>query len=327
VGYSRGALYQLLSNRIYIGKIVHRDQVYAGQHEAIIDKKLWDQVTAQLKRNDRAHRTPNPRAQSSLLTGLLKDTNGVRFTPTHCVKEGKRYRYYTSQAAIRKQCDRPQICRYPARKLETMVTSQIHRLLGTLDQYLKKGEETPEKDRLLQRSKKLAGQWPKMALSKQEELVRALVTVVIVGQSSLWVEVEQGKLAAVLLGQNHTELTDTTTIRLSADIRIVRRGAELEIHTPEELGTRTPEPALIKMVARAYSWYQQFISGAITSIEELSEKTGLKRRYLRQSLQCATLCPAIVNAILAGGRTRQINRRKLLEAIPLDWQEQQQRFL
>jgi site-specific DNA recombinase len=84
---------------------------------------------------------------------------------------------------------------------------------------------------------------------------------------------------------------------------------------------------MIKMVARAHQWYQQLVSGAITSIEELAEKTGLKRRYLRQSLQCATLSPAIVNAILTGRQTRQINRRKLLEAIPLDWQEQQQRFL
>jgi site-specific DNA recombinase len=105
VAYSRGALYQLLSNRIYIGRIVHRDQVYPGQHEAIIDKKLWDQVAAQLERNNRAHRIPNHHAQSSLLTGLLKDTQGVSFTPTHCVKEGRRYGYYTSQAVIRKQGD------------------------------------------------------------------------------------------------------------------------------------------------------------------------------------------------------------------------------
>jgi hypothetical protein len=274
-------LYQLLSNRIYLGKIVHHGQVYPGQHEAIVGQELWGQVAAQLERNNQAPRTPGRRAQSSLLTGLLKDTNGVRFTPTHCVKKGKRYRYYTSQAAIRKQGNQPQICRYPARKLGSIVGTQIHRLLGTLDQHLKKGEQTPEKDRLLQRSKELAAQWPKMALSKQEDLVRALVKTVIIGRSSLWMEVDEGKLVAVLSGQNHTDLTETTTIRLSSEFRIARRGAELEIHAPKDVETRTPEPALIKMVARAYGWYQQFISGAITSIEDLSEKTGLKRRYLR----------------------------------------------
>ena len=330
VAYSRGALYQLLSNHTYIGKIVHRDQVYPGQHEAIIDENLWEQVAEQLERNNQAHRIPNHRAPSSLLTGVLKDTEGVRFTPTHCVKKGKRYRYYTSQAAIRKQGDRPPICRYPARELETLVASQIHRLLGTLDQYLRKEEQTPEKDRLLQRSKDLAAQWPKMAISKQQELIRALVKIVIVGQSSLWVEVDQGKLVTALLGQNHPALdepTETTTIRLSADFQAVRRGAELEIHAPEHIKTRTPEPALIKMVARARRWYEQLVSDEITSIEELSEKTGLKRRYLRQVLQCATLSPVIVDTILAGRQAPQINRKDLLGTIPLDWEEQQRRFI
>src|SRR5664280_2425165 len=32
--YSRGALYEILKNRIYLGEIVHRDQVYAGEHKA-----------------------------------------------------------------------------------------------------------------------------------------------------------------------------------------------------------------------------------------------------------------------------------------------------
>ena len=36
----------------------------------------------------------------SLLVGLLYDDQGNRFTPSHAVKRGKRYRYYVSQAAI-----------------------------------------------------------------------------------------------------------------------------------------------------------------------------------------------------------------------------------
>jgi hypothetical protein len=72
------------------------------------------------------------------------------------------------------------------------VARQIHRLLGTLDQYLTKSEETPEKDRLLERSRYLATRWPKMAISKQQELIRALVKVVIVGHTKLWVDVGTG---------------------------------------------------------------------------------------------------------------------------------------
>src|SRR4029077_4473097 len=36
----RGALYLILQNRIYRGEIVHKDQAYPGEHQAIIDPAL-----------------------------------------------------------------------------------------------------------------------------------------------------------------------------------------------------------------------------------------------------------------------------------------------
>src|ERR1700688_3188668 len=43
--FSRGALYHLLNNRVYIGETVHRGQSYPGQHEAIVPRELWNQVS------------------------------------------------------------------------------------------------------------------------------------------------------------------------------------------------------------------------------------------------------------------------------------------
>jgi len=48
---SRGALYELLQNRIYLGEITHKGISYPGKQPAIIDQKLWDQVQDQLKAN------------------------------------------------------------------------------------------------------------------------------------------------------------------------------------------------------------------------------------------------------------------------------------
>ena len=39
--FSRGALYALLQNRIYLGEMPHKDQVYPGQHKGIIHRDLW----------------------------------------------------------------------------------------------------------------------------------------------------------------------------------------------------------------------------------------------------------------------------------------------
>ena len=42
--FSRGHLYRILSNPIYLGRIAHKGQVYPGNHPAIIDQELWNQV-------------------------------------------------------------------------------------------------------------------------------------------------------------------------------------------------------------------------------------------------------------------------------------------
>src|ERR1051326_7569772 len=48
---ARGALYLMLQNRIYRGDIVHRDQHSPGEHEAIVDETLWQEVQAKLAAN------------------------------------------------------------------------------------------------------------------------------------------------------------------------------------------------------------------------------------------------------------------------------------
>ena len=45
---SRGALYLMLQNRIYRGEITHKGNAYPGEHPAIVDKPLWDDVQAVL---------------------------------------------------------------------------------------------------------------------------------------------------------------------------------------------------------------------------------------------------------------------------------------
>ncbi len=49
--FSRGALYTLLRNPIYIGEVRHKGTRYPGQHEPIIARLLWDkgQELLQLK--------------------------------------------------------------------------------------------------------------------------------------------------------------------------------------------------------------------------------------------------------------------------------------
>lgn len=54
--FARGALYDLLQNRLYMGEIRHREQWYAGEHQGIVPRELWDKVQARISGNRNKHR-------------------------------------------------------------------------------------------------------------------------------------------------------------------------------------------------------------------------------------------------------------------------------
>ena len=133
--YSRGALYKILNNRIYLGEIPHKENSYAGEHAAIIDPELWQRVHAKLAENVHARRHGTNAIAPSLLRGLLYDDEGNRFTPSHAIKNGKRYRYYVSQRVTKNgagSADEPN--RIPAREIEDLIVARLKNFFVSPDQ-------------------------------------------------------------------------------------------------------------------------------------------------------------------------------------------------
>jgi site-specific DNA recombinase len=125
----KGVLYKLLNNRVYIGEAVHKGTSYPGEHQAIIDRKLWDQVHALMKASPRK-RAAGARAQTSaILKGLLFGPGGAAMSPTHTRKAGKLYRYYISQSVIKRGTDACRVRQVPAAEIERIVIEQIRSLL------------------------------------------------------------------------------------------------------------------------------------------------------------------------------------------------------
>ena len=88
--FSRGHLYQLVSNPIYIGKIRHKGTIYEGQHDAIIDQGLWDKVQAVLtERCNGKRKSSEYKASTAPLLGKLYDASGQTFVVSHSQKEGR----------------------------------------------------------------------------------------------------------------------------------------------------------------------------------------------------------------------------------------------
>jgi DNA invertase Pin-like site-specific DNA recombinase len=129
----KGFLYKLFRNRLYLGEAVHKGTSYPGEHKAIIDQLLWDQVQSILQESPR-QRAANTRCQTpALLKGLIFTANGVAMTPTATKKGSRHYRYYTSMDAIRNRAGEATdgFVRLNAGMVEGAVIQHIRSLLRT----------------------------------------------------------------------------------------------------------------------------------------------------------------------------------------------------
>ncbi len=88
VSFSRGAIYKILSNPIYVGEIAHQGERHAGMHEGIIDRQTWEAVQQRLQENAVRKKQQATAQSPSLLAGLIFDETGEPLTPVACEQEG-----------------------------------------------------------------------------------------------------------------------------------------------------------------------------------------------------------------------------------------------
>jgi DNA invertase Pin-like site-specific DNA recombinase len=125
----KGYVYRLLNNRVYVGEAVHKGMAYPGEHQAIVDRILWDRVHTVLGESPRK-RAINTRAQTpALLKGLIFGPTGRAMTPAHTRKGGKLYRYYVSTDVLRRDAAACTVRRVPAAEIESAVVDQLRGLL------------------------------------------------------------------------------------------------------------------------------------------------------------------------------------------------------
>jgi site-specific DNA recombinase len=111
---------------LYAGKLRHKDQVYAGEHEPIISEDLFNRVQQQLRRNGRGGNAEYRNRHGALLRGLLfcKACNRA-MSHTFTTRGNRRYRYYTCTNATkrgRKACPSGSL---PAVEIENAVVNEI----------------------------------------------------------------------------------------------------------------------------------------------------------------------------------------------------------
>jgi site-specific DNA recombinase len=339
--YSRGALYCLLQNPIYIGKIPHRDAIYTGEHAAIIPQELWGKVQDRVRANSKVRRNATNAKSPSLLVGLLFDDQGDRFTPFHADKNGKRYRYYVSQAKIHNRATaNAGPTRIPAQDIESIVCRRLQSLFDSPEQLLQaigaQSDDAASTKSLITAGKQLAKTWPGKSPTEHREFLSNVIARIVVHEARLDVVIIRPTLRESLLDGPPTDspdkgslvaerMTDIFTLLIGAKVK--RCGGEVRLIVPADSGTETstrPVLSLIKAIARAHRWPEQIIQGDLQGRRSIARLTGLEERYAGRI--CAFLAPDIVEAILDGRQPADLGIQKLLRDLPLDWVEQRKRF-
>jgi len=130
--WEKNHVYRMLSNPLYVGLVEHQGQTYPGEHEAILEQSLWDEVQRYLARAGRSRGRQAGRTTPALLQGIIRcgccdSSMGITFT----TKNARKYRYYVCQRVKKASYGACPIGTVPAGDVERAVLLQLRRVFAS----------------------------------------------------------------------------------------------------------------------------------------------------------------------------------------------------
>jgi DNA invertase Pin-like site-specific DNA recombinase len=185
----KGDVYKILNLRTYVGEVEHKGNVYRGEHQAIVPRDLWDRSHAILQVSPRSRAGQNRQHAPALLKGLIFGVDGRALSPTHCVKNGRLYRYYVAQRVLKggAACDDSIVRRVSAAEIEAAVVDQVRALLRqpeiVVGTWLAARRDAPDLTEREVRDAlhRLDPLWVELFPAEQARIVRALVERIVIG--------------------------------------------------------------------------------------------------------------------------------------------------
>ncbi|MEQ8771060.1 MAG: recombinase family protein [Phycisphaerales bacterium] len=136
--FDKAVLHNLLTNPVYVGKVRHHDDLYDGEHEAIVDEAVFREVGELMKSRCAKNGRSPCNKHGAILKGLVRcracECGMVHHYASSKTPDGgeKRYRYYVCGRAQKEGwavCPGPSL---PADELESFVVGEL-RTLGQDD--------------------------------------------------------------------------------------------------------------------------------------------------------------------------------------------------
>ena len=312
---SKGQIHYILRNPIYIGKIRHKEKVYDGHHEAIIQEDIWARVQAKLQAasSRQVGQCKDPHHSKPLLLGKVLDDTGDHLTPTHTKKNGRILRYYISNRLI-KQKD-PRGWRLPAKTLEDAIAKAVRDHLHGLHSSMSLFIETD-----LAKLQVLYGRLDIDALSPTEILTALKHAKLQSG--GMEIELSRETLAKLLNSDRHS--IDPICLSFTTPFAIKRRSNETKIILGDLKDN--PNTALLTALKNARFWLDELRVGK--SLAEIAQNNELSLDHIRKSIRLGLVSPNIQKAILSGNHPDHWSVSLFTRsALPMNWAEQENQFL
>ncbi len=317
--FSKGQLYHMLANKTYTGKIAHKENIYDGEHQAIIDEEVFNKAQKLLLEN-RVDKDCNTKAGSnSLLASKIFDDKGYIMSPSHSNTRGRKYRYYVSQAITKfKKAQAGSVSKIPAGEIEKFVIDNIRKYLQNKKEIQKyvKNLDVADQNSILDRLEKLDYTNPR--------LIRGILDKVTISKE--WIEISLcrnqiqkmlenfaccDEIPAEIKSKNHNPLMIKKNIRIATTSRL---GSNVLIISNDTEQPPAPNDVLIKAIVRCHFWHKLLETGKAKNVTDIQRKEGLKdRKYIRQVLKLKFLPPEITENILNGTQDRDMTVQKLFK--------------
>ena len=203
---NKGDVYKLLNNRTYVGEVAHKGKVYAGEHEAIVPRELWDRAHAVLRESPRLRANQNRAQTPALLKGLIFGVDGRAMSPTHCRRRGRLYRYYVAQRVLKGDAatDDGMVRRVSAAEIEAAVVGQVRALLRqpevVVGTWLAARTEAPDltESEVREALERLDPLWDQLFPAEQARIVRLVVERVEVGPKGADIRLRIARLTSLV---------------------------------------------------------------------------------------------------------------------------------
>ena len=296
------ALHRLLHEKLYLGMIENKStgQAFKGQHEAIISKDLWEKVQNKLKDNDNCTNHARSR-NNNLLTGKLFDANGTIFTnQANNKKKATKRHYYSIKGLF-----------LPTEQIDKLAKDAIIEILnGNLNGL--------NKDSAM--ALKLIN-FNEMDYFAQRNFIRNVINKIIYqkGRLTFFFNTDPIILSAYTgdsLNESNNPLeviADNANNQIIYEKQvIINRGLSSNVYNAGKVGLMSINDNNRLIVrAFAYAWKFKKLYEKGIRMEDIMKQEKMTKRTIYKYLNLAYLSPRIVNQLLSG--TLTINLQTLFD--------------